>query len=162
MHLGNQEHPDPPRGLFYFSDYICLLCYHKTMQILPASNANPGPADWFTGEVHILPLKGVTENSKISMSKVTFSPGARSAWHTHPKGQTLYVTEGMGVIQKRGEPVQLICPGDVIWTEPGEEHWHGAAASQGMTHLAIQEVDDEGNFADWHEQVTDQEYGEQP
>ena len=132
------------------------------MQILPHSDANQGPAEWFTGPVDIQPLKTVSEDSKLSMSSVHFAVGARSAWHTHPKGQTLYVTDGIGVIQKRGEPVQIIRPGDVIWTEPGEEHWHGASANCEMTHLAIQAVDDEGNFADWHEHVTDDEYAQQP
>jgi quercetin dioxygenase-like cupin family protein len=96
------------------------------------------------------------------MSSVHFAAGARSAWHSHPKGQTLYVTEGLGVIQKRGEPVQLIRPGDVIWTEPNEEHWHGGSAHQDMTHLAIQEEDEQGNFADWGDHVTDEEYNQQP
>ena len=132
------------------------------MQILPHSDAKQGPAEWFTGRVDIQPLKAVSENSKLSMSSVHFSAGARSAWHAHPKGQTLYVTDGIGVIQKRGELVQIIRPGDVIWTEPGEEHWHGASADGEMTHLAIQEVDDEGNFADWHEHVTDEEYNQPP
>lgn len=132
------------------------------MQILPHSDSNQGPKEWFTGQVDIQPLKAVSENSKLSMSSVHFSAGARSAWHTHPRGQTLYVTDGTGVIQKRGEPVQIIRPGDVIWTEPGEEHWHGASAGAAMTHLAIQEVDEQSNFADWHEKVTDEEYGQQP
>jgi len=132
------------------------------MQILPHSDVNQGPAEWFTGQVNIQPLKAVSDDSKLSMSSVHFSVGARSAWHTHPKGQTLYVTDGIGVIQKRGEPVQIIRSGDVIWTEPGEEHWHGASADSEMTHLAIQEVDDEGNFADWHDHVTDEEYNQQP
>lgn len=132
------------------------------MKILPRNNTNPGPEDWFTGEVQVTPLKAASENSKLSMSSVHFSAGARSAWHTHPKGQTLYVTDGVGVIQKRGEPVQIIRPGDVIWTEPGEEHWHGASADTEMTHLAIQEVDEQGSFADWHEHVNDEEYNQQP
>jgi quercetin dioxygenase-like cupin family protein len=95
------------------------------------------------------------------MSSVSFKAGARSAWHTHPKGQTLYVTDGVGVVQKRGEPMQIIKPGDTIWTEPGEEHWHGASAKHDMTHLAIQEVDDEGNIANWGKHVTDEEYTKQ-
>jgi len=113
------------------------------------------------GKVTLQPLKAISENSQLSMSSVHFEAGARSAWHTHPKGQTLYVTEGLGVVQKRGESVQTIKPGDVIWTEPDEEHWHGASANQGMTHLAIQEVDDQGNFAHWGEKVTDEEYNQQ-
>jgi quercetin dioxygenase-like cupin family protein len=132
------------------------------MQILPKEAANHGPVDWFTGEVEITPLKGTTDNSKYSMSSVLFTAGARSAWHSHPEGQTLYVTEGMGVIQKRGGQIQIIKPGDVIWTEPNEEHWHGASSSQSMTHLAIQEVDEKGNFAIWGDKVTDEEYSQQP
>jgi quercetin dioxygenase-like cupin family protein len=132
------------------------------MQILPHSEVGQGPAEWFTGRVDIQPLKTVSESSGLSMSSVRFSAGARSAWHAHPKGQTLYVTDGIGVIQKRGEPAQVIRPGDVIWTEPGEEHWHGASADSEMTHLAIQEADEQGNFVDWHEHVTDEEYDQQP
>ena len=132
------------------------------MKILPKENVSQGPEALFTGEVHVTPLKPISENSKLSMSRVAFTAGARSAWHTHPKGQTLYVTEGVGVIQKRGEEVQVIKPGDVVWTEPGEEHWHGASEGQSMTHLAIQEVDDRGNFADWGQHVTDEEYAQQP
>lgn len=132
------------------------------MQILPRNEKNQGPEDWFTGQVDITPLKGASENSKLSISKVHFSAGARSAWHTHPKGQTLYVTDGVGVIQKRGEEVKIIKPGDVIWTEPGEEHWHGASAKNDMSHLAIQEEDENGIFANWGVKVTDEEYGEQP
>lgn len=132
------------------------------MQILPHSDATQGPAEWFTGRVDMRPLKTVSEDSQYSISSVHFSAGARSAWHTHPKGQTLYVTDGIGVIQKRGVPIQVIRPGDVIWTEPGEEHGHGASTDMEMTHLAIQEVDNQGNFADWHEHVTDAEYQEQP
>lgn len=132
------------------------------MQILPKNAPSPGPEDWFTGQVDITPLKGTSENSKLSISRVQFGAGARSGWHSHPKGQTLYVTEGVGVIQKRGESVQIIKSGDVIWTEPGEEHWHGASVESGMTHLAIQEEDEHGNFADWGNKVTDQEYNAQP
>jgi quercetin dioxygenase-like cupin family protein len=132
------------------------------MKILPKSEPSPGPEERFTGSVDITPLKSAEVNSRLTMLSVHFSPGARSAWHTHPHGQTLYVTDGEGVIQKRGEPVQHIRPGDVIWTEPGEEHWHGATKSNDMTHLAIQEADENGNFAEWHEHVTDEEYGNRP
>lgn len=132
------------------------------MQKLPRNEPHQGSKELFTGDVKVQLLKPVSENSKLSMSNVSFKAGARSAWHTHPYGQTLYVTDGIGVIQKRGEPVQIIRPGDVIWTEPGEEHWHGASAKQDMTHLAIQGVDDEGNIADWGKHVTDEEYNEQP
>lgn len=132
------------------------------MQILPHNDKNQGPAEWFTGEVDITPLKGTSENSKLSISSVHFAAGARSAWHSHPEGQTLYVTEGVGVVQKLGEPVQIIRAGDVIWTEPGEEHWHGGSAENDMTHLAIQEEDENGSFADWGDKVTDEEYNQQP
>jgi quercetin dioxygenase-like cupin family protein len=132
------------------------------MRILQKEDANSGPEEWFTGDVQITPLKGISETSTLSMSSVTFQPRARSAWHSHPNGQTLYVTDGIGVIQKRGEAIQIIRPGDVIWTEPGEEHWHGATESNSMTHLAIQEVDEHGSFANWSKHVTDEEYSQQP
>lgn len=138
------------------------VCYHKTMQILTRGKASQGPADWFTGQVYIENLKPVSGRSKLSISSVHFTPGSRSAWHSHPNGQTLYVTEGIGVIQRRGGPVEIIRPGDMIWTEPGEEHWHGAAADHSMTHLAMQDTDDSGNFAVWGDKVTDEEYGKQP
>lgn len=132
------------------------------MQVLPHNDANQGSENWFTGKVLITSLKANTDTSSLSMSNVHFEAGARSAWHSHPKGQTLYVTDGVGVVQRRGEPVQVIKPGDVIWTEPGEEHWHGATTDSDMTHLAIQEVDERGNFADWGKHVTDEEYSKQP
>lgn len=132
------------------------------MQIIPKADTNQGPAEWFTGKVTVQALKPASENSKLSMSSVHFEASARAAWHTHPHGQTLYVTDGVGLVQKRGEPIQVIKPGDTIWTEPGEEHWHGASADQSMTHLAIQEVDDQGSFASWGDHVTDEEYGQQP
>ena len=93
-------------------------------------------------------------------SNVHFSPGARTAWHTHPHGQTIYVTEGVGLVQRRGGPVEVIRPGDRVFFEPGEDHWHGAAPDRFMTHLAMLEVDDEGNSATWGDQVSDEEYGE--
>ena len=132
------------------------------MKKLPRTNTTQGSEDWFTGRVYIDLIKPATDDSKFSMSSVHFTPGARAAWHSHPHGQTLYVTEGVGLIQKRGGPIEIIRPGDVIWTEPGEEHWHGATANAFMTHLALQEVDEQGSFADWKEHVTDEEYGEQP
>jgi quercetin dioxygenase-like cupin family protein len=132
------------------------------MNIKSNISPNKGPVEWFTGEVQILPIKSATDDSPFSVSSVTFTLGARAAWHTHPKGQTLYVTDGIGFVQKRGEPIQVIHPGDVIWTEPGEEHWHGATKDSSMTHLAMQDSDENGNFADWHEHVTDEEYNQQP
>jgi quercetin dioxygenase-like cupin family protein len=98
----------------------------------------------------------------FSPSSVHFTPGARTAWHTHPKGQTIYVTEGIGLAQRRGGPIELIRPGDRVFFEPGEDHWHGAAPNRVMTHLAMVEVDDEGNSATWGEHVTDDEYRAAP
>jgi quercetin dioxygenase-like cupin family protein len=132
------------------------------MKKLPRSSTTEGPEEWFTGRVYIDVIKPATDNSKFSMSSVHFTPGARAAWHSHPHGQTLCVTEGTGLIQRRGGPIEVIRSGDVIWTEPGEEHWHGAAAHTFMSHLALQEVDDTGSFADWKEHVSDEEYGAQP
>lgn len=132
------------------------------MKILSRIGSHTGSPELFTGNVEVHPLKPATNSSKLTMSNVRFQAGARSAWHTHPHGQTLYVTDGVGVIQKRGEPIQIIRPGDVIWTEPGEEHWHGASAKEGMTHLAIQEVDEDGNIANWGKHVSDEEYRKQP
>ena len=100
--------------------------------------------------------------SRLSASSVHFTPGARTAWHTHPNGQTIYVTEGVGLCQRRGGPVEVIRPGDRVFFEPGEEHWHGAAPNRFMTHLAMLQVDDEGKNATWGEHVTDEEYHQQP
>ncbi len=122
--------------------------------------ASKGTADWFNGDVTITPIKPATETSNFSVSSVHFEPGARAAWHVHPYGQTLYVTEGVGYVQSRGGPIETIRPGDIVWTEPGEEHWHGATAGTPMTHIAMQESDEQGNFAEWHNHVTDEEYGQ--
>ena len=97
-----------------------------------------------------------------SASSVHFTPGARTAWHTHPNGQTIYVTEGVGLAQRRGGPIEVIRPGDRVFFEPGEEHWHGAAPNRFMTHIAIVEVDEDGNPATWGDHVTDEEYGAAP
>jgi len=119
-----------------------------------------GPEDWFTGTVRIDPLFDRGEPARVSAASVTFEPGARTAWHTHPLGQTLIVTAGFGWIQKEGEAVQEIRPGDVVLFAPGEKHWHGASATTAMTHIAIQEKLD-GKLVDWMEKVTDQQYGPQ-
>jgi quercetin dioxygenase-like cupin family protein len=116
-----------------------------------------GPEDWFTGTVRIDPLFQKTEVTKAAGTSVTFEPGARTAWHTHPAGQTLIVTAGWGLAQREGGPIEEIRPGDVIWFEPGEKHWHGASPKKGMTHIAIQEEVD-GKVVDWMEKVTDEEY----
>jgi quercetin dioxygenase-like cupin family protein len=123
---------------------------------------NPGQNDWFHGAVFIDTVASAEDGSHLNASKVHFAPGARTAWHTHPKGQTIYVLEGVCFCQARGAAVEVVRPGDRVFFEPGEEHWHGAAPDRFMTHLAMLEVDEEGNFADWGEHVTDEEYGAAP
>ena len=121
-----------------------------------------GPSDWFTGAVFIDAVAAPSGVSRVSVSNVHFTPGARTAWHTHPNGQTIWVTEGVGHAQRRGGPVEVIRPGDRVFFEPGEEHWHGAAATRFMVHLAIVHVDDEGIPATWGDHVTDEEYAAAP
>jgi quercetin dioxygenase-like cupin family protein len=116
-----------------------------------------GPADWFTGAVRIDPLFQAPAPALLSGASVTFEPGARTAWHTHPLGQTLIVTAGAGWAQQEGGPIQDIHPGDVVWFAPGEKHWHGATSTTAMTHIAIQEKLD-GKVVDWLEHVTDEQY----
>ncbi len=116
-----------------------------------------GPADWFTGTVRLDPLFAANDARRAASASVTFEPGARTAWHTHPRGQTLIVTAGLGLVQREGGPVEEIRPGDVVWFEPGERHWHGASPTTAMTHIAIQEHLD-GKVVDWMEHVTDAEY----
>lgn len=116
-----------------------------------------GPAEWFTGTVRIDPLFTAPEPALVAGAQVTFEPGARTAWHTHPLGQTLIVTSGCGWAQRVGGAVEEIRPGDVVWFEPGEKHWHGASATTAMTHIAIQERVD-GKYVEWLEQVTAEEY----
>jgi quercetin dioxygenase-like cupin family protein len=116
-----------------------------------------GPADYFTGTVRIDPLFEAPTPARVFSASVTFEPGARTAWHTHPLGQTLIVTFGLGWVQRSGGPKEEIRPGDVIWFPPGEKHWHGAAASTAMTHIAIVEQLN-GKSADWMEKVSDEQY----
>ncbi len=116
-----------------------------------------GPADWFTGTVRIDPLFQVTDPARAAGASVTFEPGARTAWHTHPLGQTLIVTSGCGRVQREGGPIEEIRAGDVVWFAPDERHWHGAAPTTAMTHIAIQEQLD-GKVVDWMEHVTDTQY----
>jgi len=116
-----------------------------------------GPADWFTGTVRIDPLFQANAPARAAAASVTFEPGARTAWHTHPVGQTLIVTFGVGRAQREGGPIEEIRPGDVVWFPPGLKHWHGAAPTNAMTHIAIQEHL-EGKVVDWMEKVTDQQY----
>ncbi|MCJ2088132.1 cupin domain-containing protein [Methylobacterium sp. E-005] len=116
-----------------------------------------GPADYFTGSVRIdAPFQG-TEPARVASATVTFDPGARTAWHTHPLGQTLLVVAGLGWVQREGGPVEEIRPGDIVWFPPDEKHWHGATATTGMSHVAIAEKLD-GKSVDWMEQVTDAQY----
>jgi quercetin dioxygenase-like cupin family protein len=123
---------------------------------------NPGPAEWFTGAVFIDAVAAPTDASRVSASSVHFTPGARTAWHTHPHGQTIWVTEGVGLCQRRGGTIEVIRPGDRVFFEPLEEHWHGAAATRFMIHLALVQVDDEGAAATWLEHVTEDEYAQAP
>jgi quercetin dioxygenase-like cupin family protein len=116
-----------------------------------------GPADWFTGAVRIDPLFNAPDPAFVQGALVTFEPGARTAWHTHPLGQTLIVTSGLGWAQHDGGPVEEIRPGDVVWFAPNEKHWHGASPTTGMSHIAIQEKKD-GKVVDWLEHVTEAQY----
>jgi quercetin dioxygenase-like cupin family protein len=119
--------------------------------------SNKGPADWFTGTVRIDPLFQTSAPARAAGASVTFEPGARTAWHTHPLGQTLIVTAGCGLAQRWEGPIEQIRPGDVIWFPPGEKHWHGATPTTAMTHIAIQEQLD-GKLVDWMEKVSDEQY----
>jgi len=116
-----------------------------------------GPVDYFTGTVRVDSLFNAPAPARVLGASVTFEPGARTAWHTHPLGQTLIVTAGCGLVQRWEGPIEKIQPGDVIWFPPGEKHWHGAAAATAMTHIAIVEVLD-GKSADWMEKVSDKQY----
>jgi quercetin dioxygenase-like cupin family protein len=119
--------------------------------------SNKGPADWFSGTVRIDPLFQAGAPARVQGASVTFEPGARTAWHTHPLGQTLIVTAGCGRCQRWGGPIEEIRPGDVVWFPAGEKHWHGAAPTTAMTHIAIQENLD-GKVVDWMEKVSDEQY----
>jgi len=130
-----------------------------TKNALPTAK---GPRERFTGDVYIDTVATPTQGSHLSASSVHFTPGARTAWHSHPNGQTIYVTEGVGRAQRRGGPIEVIRPGDRVFFEPGEEHWHGAAPDRFMTHLALHEPDDQGNAATWGAHVSDEEYGQRP
>jgi quercetin dioxygenase-like cupin family protein len=117
-----------------------------------------GPADWFTGIAHIDGIRNPDDQSAVGCAHVRFAPGARTAWHTHPKGQTLYVTDGIGYVATRADGIREIRPGDVVYIEPGEEHWHGATSDRFMSHVAIQEADTDGQVVTWLDHVTDAEY----
>ena len=129
------------------------------MQITRSSiDTAKGPAEWFTGNVYIDAVAAVSAPGRVQANLVHFTPGARTAWHSHPLGQTIYVTEGIGLCQRRGGPIELIRPGDRVLFEPDEDHWHGATPNRLMVHLALNEVDDEHPAAHWGEHVTDAEY----
>jgi len=121
-----------------------------------------GPGDWFTGDVYIDAVAAPADESRISASSVHFTPGARTAWHTHPNGQTIWVTEGVGRCQRRGGPIEVIRPGDSVFFAAGEDHWHGAAPDRFMAHIAMQQADDEGNFVTWGDHVSDEDYAAAP
>ena len=127
-----------------------------------AAATTTGPGEWFTGTVYIDAVAAPSDQFRVSAVSVHFTPSARTAWHTHPHGQTIYVLEGVGLCQRRGDPIEVIRPGDRVFFEPGEDHWHGAAATRFMTHLAVVQVDDAGNTATWGDHVSDAEYGSAP
>ena len=130
------------------------------MQIIKGGSqaAYKGPADYFTGAVRVDPLFSANEPARTTGAAVTFEPGARTTWHTHPLGQTLIVTAGCGQVQQWGQPIQEIRPGDVVWIPPHEKHWHGASQTTSLTHIAIQELH-EGSAVQWLEHVTDEQFG---
>lgn len=133
------------------------------MQITRSSlDTAPGPAEWFTGAVYLDTIAVPAPPARTASAMVHFTPGARTAWHTHPFGQTIFVVEGVGRCQREGGAVQEIRPGDRVFFEPGENHWHGAAPSRFMTHVAIQECDESGSPVTWGRHVTDEEYGATP
>jgi quercetin dioxygenase-like cupin family protein len=126
------------------------------------TDTQKGPADWFTGDVYLDAVAAPAGSSTIAAAFVHFAPGARTAWHTHPHGQTIFVTEGVGLCQREGGPVEVIRPGDRVFFEPGETHWHGAAPSRFMVHLAMQQADESGSVVTWGEHVTDEQYAAAP
>jgi quercetin dioxygenase-like cupin family protein len=121
-----------------------------------------GSSDWFTGEVYVDTISTPSDGWRIGSASVHFTPGARTAWHTHPHGQTIWVTEGVGLCQRKGGAIEVIRPGDRVFFEPGEDHWHGAAPTRFMTHVAMQQADAEGNVVTWGEHVTDADYARAP
>ena len=127
-----------------------------------ADETGRGPADWFTGNVYIDTIATPSDASAIGAASVHFTPGARTAWHTHPHGQTIWVTEGVGICQREGGPIEPIRPGDRVFFEPGENHWHGAAPTRFMTHVAIQQADESGSPVTWGRHVSDDEYKQTP
>lgn len=136
--------------------------HHPGMEITRNSlDTTRGPADWFTGTVFVDPVAAPSSSSRVAAASVHFAPGARTAWHTHPLGQTIFVTEGTGRCQREGGPIETIRPGDRVAFAPGENHWHGADPTRFMTHLAIHEADGSGSSATWGEHVSDAQYGDE-
>jgi quercetin dioxygenase-like cupin family protein len=127
-----------------------------------SAQTGTGPSDWFTGDVYLDAVAAPSGSSRIAAASVHFTPKARTAWHTHPNGQTIYVTEGIGLCQRRGGPIEIIRPGDRVFFEPGEEHWHGATPDRFMTHLAMHLADQEGNVVSWGPQLSAEEYNAAP
>src|SRR3954454_20425303 len=135
----------------------------RTMNITRSSiDTIKVPADWFTGDVYLDPVAAAPAPGRAQVTLVHFTPGARTAWHTHALGQTVFVTEGVGLCQRRGGPVEVIRPGDRVFFQPDEDHWHGAASTRFMTHVAMQQADDEGSVVSWGDHVTDDEYAAAP
>jgi quercetin dioxygenase-like cupin family protein len=134
------------------------------MEITRNSETARGPSEWFTGAVFIDPVAAGSgsDTSPLRAAAVHFTPAARTAWHTHPRGQTIWVTEGIGLCQREGGPIEVIRPGDRVFFEPGEKHWHGAAPNHQMTHVAMQLADEGGSSVTWGEHVTDEHYGQAP
>jgi quercetin dioxygenase-like cupin family protein len=133
------------------------------MQITRNSlDTSTGPSDWFTGAVYIDSVAAPAQGSRLAAANVHFTPGARTAWHTHPHGQTIWVTEGVGLCCRRGDSIEVIRPGDRVFFEPNEEHWHGASPTRFMAHLALHQADEAGSFVTWGDHVTDEEYAEAP
>jgi quercetin dioxygenase-like cupin family protein len=147
-------------SMLHALDFASIVIQRRPLMEIIRVGTQPstkGPTDWFTGTVRIDPMFDRTDPARVSGATVTFEPGARTAWHTHPLGQTLIVIAGCGWVQREGGPVEEIHPGDVVCFLPGEKHWHGATASTAMTHIAVQEKLN-GKAVDWMEKVTDQQY----
>jgi quercetin dioxygenase-like cupin family protein len=132
------------------------------MLITRDTEAGRGPSDWFTGDVSIEPIAAPEGSWRVGAASVRFGAGARTAWHTHPLGQTIWVTDGVGLCQREGGQVEVIRPGDRVFFEPGENHWHGASAGRPMTHVAIQQADEQGDVVTWGRHVSDDEYAAAP
>jgi quercetin dioxygenase-like cupin family protein len=157
-HMSN--HNWPSYSSEWFELYSISRKTRSEQMEITRSGSTPsvkGPSEWFTGTVRIDPMFAANDARRSSAATVTFEPGARTAWHTHPFGQTLIVTAGFGRVQREGGPVEDIRPGDVVWFPPGERHWHGASPTTAMSHIAIQEHLD-GKVVDWMDHVTDSQY----